>query len=274
MNVHESHELKNKQLPFYFKKRAYNKNQSSLYANWHENVEILYFTKGSATVFADSQRFYVKEGGIFAIGANSLHSISAAGGDVEYCYLIVDRSFCTENGFDTSLLSFDCTVENEKIRHALNRLIDEYPLGDALPFYTLRIRNTVLEIMTELCINHAKGKPDSEKTSRSAACIKKAIALIAASFERDLPLDEVADFVGLDKFYFSHEFKKYTGQTFVNYLNRIRCKAATTLLRESTLSIAEVGQKCGFQGRSYFAKCFARIMGQTPGEYRKNSARH
>lgn len=272
MNVYENHELKNKRLPFYFKKRVLGSNQSSLYANWHENIELLFFTKGSATVFDNAQRFQIEENGLFAIGANSLHSISANQSDVEYSYLIVDRSFCIENGFDTSQLSFDCVVNNDRIRELMNRLASEFTCADSLPFFTLRIRATVLEIMMELCIKHSKDVPDTENTSRSATCVKKAIAFIDGAFDRDLSLDEVAEFSGLDKFYLSHEFKKYTGQSFVTYLNQVRCTAAAALLRESNLSIAAIGEKCGFSNRSYFAKCFLSKMGMTPSEYRRQFA--
>ena len=102
--------------------------------------------------------------------------------------------------------------------------------------------------------------------------VKKAIAFIDGAFDRDLSLDEVAEFSGLDKFYLSHEFKKYTGQSFVTYLNQVRCTAAAALLRESNLSIAAIGEKCGFSNRSYFAKCFLSKMGMTPSEYRRQFA--
>ena len=268
MKVHENHELKNNLLPFYFKGRTLEANNSSLYSNWHENIELLYFTRGTVAVFANSKRHVLREGEIFAIGANSLHSIAASDVDVEYYYLIVDRSFCTENGFDSSLLGLDCKIDSDKMRALFCRLIDGYKNPGA-PFSTLLIRNTVLEVMAEICLNHAQILPTADKPSRISTSIKKAIALIDTSFDSDLSLDGTADFVGLDKFYFSHEFKKYTGQTFVSYLNGVRCKNAKALLRESELSIAEIGKKCGFQNRSYFAKTFLKYEAVTPMEYRK-----
>ena len=268
MKVHENHELKNKLLPFYFKGRDLSANRSSLYSNWHENIELLYFTRGTVAVFANSKRHILREGEIFAIGANSLHSIAASDADVEYYYLIVDRSFCTENGFDSSPLGLDCKIDSDKMRALFCRLISAYEAPDA-PFCTLIIRSTVLEIMTEICLNHATPLPVTDKPSRVSTSIKKALALIDASFDSDLSLDFASGFVGLDKFYFSHEFKKYTGQTFVSYLNGVRCKNAKALLRESELSIAEIGKKCGFQNRSYFAKAFLKYEALTPMEYRK-----
>lgn len=268
MKVHENHELKNTLLPFYFKARTLEANKSSLYSNWHENIELLYLTRGSVTVFANSKRHTLYEGEIFAVSANSLHSMATSENEVEYRYLIVDRSFCLENGFDSSLLGLDRKIDSPKIRALFSRLISAYDNPDA-PFNTLFIRSTVLEIMSEICKNHAALLPLADKHCRISASIKKALALIDASFDSDLSLDLAAEFVGLDKFYFAHGFKKYTGQTFVNYLNSVRCKNAKALLRESGLTVAEVGKKCGFPNRSYFAKTFLKYEAVTPMEYRK-----
>ena len=169
MNNYENHNLKNEKLPFICK-------EISGYPigneNWHENIEVICFLKGEGTVLHNGERFSVSEGDTVIINSNCLHGILSTEKKITFRYLIVDRSFCIENGFDTSQLSFDCVVNNDRIRELMNRLASEFTCADSLPFFTLRIRATVLEIMMELCIKHSKDVPDTENTSRSATCKK------------------------------------------------------------------------------------------------------
>jgi AraC-like DNA-binding protein len=41
------------------------------------------------------------------------------------------------------------------------------------------------------------------------------------------------------------------------------------MLAEKRLNITEIAQACGFSGSSYYAETFRKIVGVSPGEYRK-----
>ena len=83
-------------------------------------------------------------------------------------------------------------------------------------------------------------------------------------------LSAVADHFGYNANYFSRYFKQLTGVTFTAYLNRVRIERACELLRsESRLSINEVAARCGYNSASQFISTFEKLMGLTPGAYRK-----
>ena len=150
----------------------------------------------------------------------------------------------------------------------MEELHKAYELPEETPFRTLRIRSLVLDLMLLLCRNHGSSAEQGERTERSVTYTKQAIAYIRASYDKDFSLDDVAAFVGVNKCYLSREFHKYTGYTFVDYVNRTRCSMAQQLLLDARLSIHEVGKRCGFETRSYFARSFRRYTGMRPGEYR------
>jgi AraC-like DNA-binding protein len=56
--------------------------------------------------------------------------------------------------------------------------------------------------------------------------------------------------------------------TLVAYLTHVRLAQATRLLRETSLTIAEIATAAGFADQSYFDKRFKRAFGQTPKEFR------
>ena len=43
--------------------------------HWHEEIEILMVTRGSAQIAVDERSYRIKEGDIIFIGSNSLHSV-------------------------------------------------------------------------------------------------------------------------------------------------------------------------------------------------------
>ena len=101
------------------------------------------------------------------------------------------------------------------------------------------------------------------------ATIKKVVGQIREESHQDLTLDKIAKAEGWNKSYLAREFHRYTGQTLVSFLNTVRCESAKKLLRESDLSIGEVGRQCGFNDQTYFTRKFRSHTGKTPGEYRK-----
>lgn len=71
--------------------------------------------------------------------------------------------------------------------------------------------------------------------------------------------------------YFSRLFKEGTGKGFVEYLNARRVREACKLLVETSASVAEIVQLCGYGNTEYFYKIFKRTMGITPMMYRKTN---
>ena len=187
---------------------------------------------------------------------------------MSFRYLIIDRSFCLQNGIDTNMLCFEPFLGNDE---KLNALLDELDLtysSDDM-FSIPRTRSVALNILLYICERHGTLAQKNESATGSASAVKKAIDYIHASYRNDFSLDDVAEFIGINKYYLSHEFSKYTGYSFVAYVNRTRCKNACRLLEEGNMNISEVGKMCGLENRSYFAKCFKKNVGVLPSEYAK-----
>lgn len=99
--------------------------------------------------------------------------------------------------------------------------------------------------------------------------IRMAIQYVEQNYENKMDLNSVAEYVKLSPVYFSHIFKKETGENFTDYLNGYRIKMAKQLLKNSNLSVKEISAKVGFQDPQYFSKLFKKTAGLKPVEYRK-----
>lgn len=272
MSKYESHNLEDSALPFIYKRSTVRKkNVMFPSSNWHENIEILYIENGDGYIYNNGQIIEVSKGDVAVINANHLHSIGVEAEDMRHSYLIIDRSFCIQNGIDTNAVSFDTKIKDEGLLALLSELERAYSLPEEAPYRTATVRSTVLRILLFICEKYSVRTENVEHTERSLSYVKGAIDYIRASYSKNFSLEDVANYVGVSKCYLSREFHKFTGMSFVAYVNRTRCKMAQRLLLEENINVYEVGNRCGFENRSYFAKTFQKYIGMLPIEYRESA---
>ncbi|MEO6186839.1 MAG: AraC family transcriptional regulator, partial [Steroidobacteraceae bacterium] len=92
---------------------------------------------------------------------------------------------------------------------------------------------------------------------------------IDANLHTQISLDDLAGLAGLSRFHFLRTFKRTTSETPYQFLLRRRIEKSRTLLASSGLSVAEISARVGFSDATRFIRTFRRIVGVTPGVYRK-----
>ncbi len=104
--------------------------------------------------------------------------------------------------------------------------------------------------------------------SRWNSTVDRTLAYIAAHHQEAISLKQVACVCGINTSYLGQVFRKSTGESFTNYVNRFRIEKAKALLAQSNLKVYEVAQKVGFTDYHYFLKIFKKITGFVPTETR------
>jgi transcriptional regulator GlxA family with amidase domain len=84
-----------------------------------------------------------------------------------------------------------------------------------------------------------------------------------------LRLPEVAKRAGFSVPVFTRAFKQATGTSFLSYVRSLRVDHAKRLLASSALTTEQIAQSCGFQSQHHLLRSFKKVVGQTPGEYRR-----
>jgi two-component system, response regulator YesN len=97
----------------------------------------------------------------------------------------------------------------------------------------------------------------------------KALHYIEENFSKDLNLAVVSNYISLNYSYFSHMFKEYTNQNFVDYLKMIRINHAKKLLADSEYKVFEISEMVGYKNPKQFTRVFREIEGVSPTEYRE-----
>ena len=91
---------------------------------------------------------------------------------------------------------------------------------------------------------------------------------VGEHYREPLTLDEAAGNLGLSREYFCRIFKKYTGQTFLEYLNGIRVMRFHDELIYSNDSITNLMAAHGISNYKIFLRTFKKIYGDTPQRMR------
>lgn len=106
------------------------------------------------------------------------------------------------------------------------------------------------------------------REEQTSTVIDRAKQYIRQRFAEDLSLEEAAESVHLNPFYFSKVFKQHVGETFTDYLTGLRIDRAKQLIEEEGLSLKEVSYQVGYKDPNYFSRVFKKVTGVAPSEYR------
>lgn len=100
--------------------------------------------------------------------------------------------------------------------------------------------------------------------------VKKVIIKIDSDLTADLSLNAMSAICNVSPSYFSALFKKETGLTLTEFVNKRRISLAKHLLKTTNLQIQTIAQHCGILDFHYFCRMFKKSVGQTPTQYREN----
>ncbi len=110
-----------------------------------------------------------------------------------------------------------------------------------------------------------------KKYSQHQEYIDKILEYIKNNYQDPITLEDLTSEIHLSKYYFLKIFNQYTGMTPYEYLIHYRINKAKTLLRTTSLPVAQVAHCVGFLDECNFIKRFKLLTGTTPLNFRQMS---
>lgn len=98
---------------------------------------------------------------------------------------------------------------------------------------------------------------------------KAVIDYMQSSGNRKIELAELAAMMNMSLSGFQRHFKQAFGEPPGEYMRSQRLAESCRLLTVTSMTIAEVAERCGFCDQFQFSKVFRKHTGQSPSEYRK-----
>ena len=112
---------------------------------------------------------------------------------------------------------------------------------------------------------------EAEEKISDNVIVREILSIVRGEYQNDLSVESIADRLGIHRVYLNRLFKRETGSTCYDYIQRFRIEKAKQLLMTETRKIAEVAKLCGFRNYDQFCVAFKRITGETPTNFRKNN---
>lgn len=114
---------------------------------------------------------------------------------------------------------------------------------------------------------------DATRHNSKPAYIVRAIRYIEREYATTITLDALASEACVSESYLSAAFRKHCGMTLTEFINDHRIWVARKLLVETDHDIKVIAAEVGMNDVSYFHRCFRRITGTTPRQFRSSVAR-
>jgi AraC family transcriptional regulator len=98
---------------------------------------------------------------------------------------------------------------------------------------------------------------------------RRAKEAMNASLDKDTSIAQLASDCGLSSSHFARAFRQATGRPPHRWLLERRVETAQGLLLNSQMSLREIAKACGFSDQSHLTRAFARMVGASPGAWRR-----
>ncbi len=165
----------------------------------------------------------------------------------------------------------DILLTTAKFVHRLTGIVDQViPEINYVETLLMNIK-TVEQIREETrkIFTSALAFRDSQPQSQYMAVSHQAQEYIDSHFsDPDISLNEVAAHVNLSPSHFSTVFSREIGETFKEYLTRVRIEKAKELLRTTSLKSFEIAYRIGYKDPHYFSFVFKKNTGLSPRKFR------
>jgi AraC-like DNA-binding protein len=241
--------------------------------HFHKNYELLVAVRSSFDTCINRRQYTLQEGDAVLIQPFQIHNLHVHDGALVWCSTFSKRYFESI----AALLADKCA--ECPVFHP-DAVVTAFYLDRIEKFIGRRKSLTAFDItklqecVFKSCV-YAMGSAFLEQvtlipapTSVDEPAVNVA-RYIDHNFKTDITLAEAAKQLGYNYQYLSKIFNQTFGVSFKQMLNRYRLEYAITLLKENTLSIAEIAYESGFQSMRSFDHACREHLQKTPKEIRR-----
>lgn len=135
--------------------------------------------------------------------------------------------------------------------------------------FELRVKGLFFMLLSIFSMKFSKLTTNEILNYKNEDYIDKIISFIDNNFQRNISVIQMAEYLGINRSYFSTLFKKRMGLSVQEYLIQYRMNKAKEMLVHSNYTISEIAFSTGYTDYFSFIKSFKKNTGSTPKEYRK-----
>lgn len=183
-------------------------------------------------------------------------------GEQSFTYMVLHYAVSDVNRYPLANEHFAFTLNQSEQLLATAELLKKqaaYPDD----FSKLRCQTIFIQFIEQLLIHLREGQ-DGENS-----LVKRIVSYIHKYYQEGISVAEIQKEFSIDARKLPQLFQQYTGLTPLQYIIELRLRDAKNLLRNTNLSIGNIGEEVGYNDAFYFSRIFKKNIGISPKEYRK-----
>ena len=242
----------------------------------HSAAEICLTLEGVVDYTVQDTVYHVRKGEVLIIPSEMPHSLTMGENSSRYIYLYETDLLYEMRDIKAMLQQFrrmfylhDGSDVHMRIRETLLKAQAVYERGEVM--WNTTCYEYILRMYAALGQHYLLNSRILQRGTVytvDSEVITAAMGFINTHFREDLSLDDVAEFAGFSRYYFSRSFKKQTGYSFKDYLCQKRLQVAMDLLTRTNTPMRDVAIESGFGSVATFNRVFREKKGCTPTQYR------
>ena len=235
----------------------------------HSCTELFYCLSGEGQFYLAGQLFPVKPDDMVIVNPRTLHTeLSYQANPLEYIVLGIEGIEILFEQKDRGYTMLKCSSVREELLSLMKMLLREIDAReDGCEMVCQDLTEVLLvKIVRMASVSLRLTAPPSE--SKECAAAKR---YIDENYSESITLDKLAEIAHVNKYYLSHSFKNEYNVSPIDYLMKRRITEAKALLTSTDFSLTQIAEQIGFGSLPYFSKCFRKVEGTSPNEYRKSA---
>ena len=248
--------------------------------HWHKEFELNFIREGTGMIICADNVISAKEGDIFLIRPNMLHSVDSRDRLVYDTVVfspdmllsaVNDRS-CSQiiRPLISGAVEISLPTDRQNMYYAEMRTCAENIVScakNSSPSHDILMKSELLRLIWLL--RESGAVTEKKNIAPRDSFVSSTVEYMTEHSAENISVEMLAQRVHLSKSCFMHRFSAALGIGAIEYLNRIRVRKACELLLSSDGSVSEIAFDCGFRNLSNFNRQFRSITGCSPVEYKK-----
>ena len=160
----------------------------------------------------------------------------------------------------------------EDVERTVTRM--EKELSRRRPEWEMAVKSYLINILIVMgrYASQRENSPTAPRPKERLVAMEVMRAVMERYGDSGLTLESIAASLYISKSYLCRIFRRVTGESFGDYLRRVRLEQACRLLRETELTAEQIVYACGMRDVPTFYRQFKSHVGMTPNTYRQEKA--
>lgn len=242
-----------------------------LLEHWHEELEINCIFDGQCEYLVNGQRTLIQENEMMIINSEHIHSVTIDYSSIHKkdfaIALLLDFDFVSTvlPDLKESIFLNEYIQRNSQCLVIMKKMYQCY-CEEENQYKNIKMIGLVYELLYEICCSGAKHRKDivSVNSQKNIERLRGIMQYVAEHYRENLAQEKVAKRFYFSNGYFAQFFKKYTGITFKEYVDRYRLIQAMDLLKDDSKSMTDIAMAVGFADTRRFILNCKKYYGNTP----------